>query len=364
MHRYDIPTPALLVDINKLRANIDQMAERARAAGVALRPHIKTHKTPAIAHMQIAAGAVGITCAKLGEAEVMAAAGIRDILVAYPIVGNDKIERLLNLARLVTLATTVDTLEAAATLSRAAIARGQRIDVLVEIDSGYGRCGVAPGQPTLDLVQAVSRLPGLRFRGLMVMAGHIYKEHDRERQRAVAQAEANLGVEHARLLRERGIEVAVISVGSTPAARFLTEVKGMTEARPGTYVFNDIINADLGVCTRDQIALTVLTTVVSVPSPDRFIVDAGSKTLTDSKSSRIPGRGPIVGMDGVSVTWLCEEHGIVNLPPGVSPPPLGAKLEVLPNYVSDVVNLADRLWVVDDEEVLGTWAVQARGKNT
>jgi len=197
----------------------------------------------------------------------------------------------------------------------------------------------------------------------MVMAGHIYKEHDPGKRLAIAQAEADLGADHAHLLREKGIEVDVISVGSTPGAQFLAEVKGMTEARPGAYVFNDTINADLGVCSRDEIALSVLTTAVSVPAPDRFIVDAGSKTLTDTKSSKTPGRGPIVGMTGVAVSWLCEEHGIVDLPRGVQPPHLGTKLEVLPNYASDVVNLADTLWVVEGEEVIATWKVAARGMN-
>jgi len=363
MQKTDVPTPALLVDVQKLRSNIERTAQRARQAGVALRPHIKTHKTPAIAHMQIAAGAIGITCAKLGEAEVMAAAGIQDILVAYPIVGTDKLERLLNLACLAKVSTVIDTLPAAIALNQAAADRDQQIDVLVEIDTGYRRCGVPPGQPTVDFVRRIVQMPGLRFRGLMIMAGHIYKEQDREKRRAVAQAEADLGVEHAHLLRQNGIEVEVISVGSTPAAQFLTEVTGMTEVRPGAYVFNDIINADLGVCQREEIALSVLTTVVSVPSPDRFVIDAGSKTLTYAVSSRTPGYGPFVDLPGVSVTWLCEEHGIVNLPSGIAPPALGTKLEILPNYVSDVVNLADRLWVMDGDQVIGTWEVQARGKN-
>jgi len=366
MRKQDIPTPALVVDLDKLQRNIAEMAERARSAGVNLRPHIKSHKTPIIAHMQIKAGAVGITCAKLGEAEVMAAAGIENIFVAYPLVGADKVERLLNLDRWVPrISTSVDTLEAARALNEAASARGQRIGVLVELECGYHRTGVEPGEPLLRLVsEIVGHMPALCYEGLMVMAGYVYKELDPRAQLAAERRGARAATDGAALLAANGIASEVISVGSTPGARHMHEVEGVTEYRPGAYVFGDLINADLGAHTVDQMALTVLTSVVSIPSTNHFIIDAGTKTLTDAASRVTPGRGAIVQMPGLTVSWLCEEHGMVNLPANTRPPALGQKLDVLPNYVSDVVNLGDQLWVVQQEEVVAVWDILARGKRT
>jgi len=364
MRKHEIPTPALIVDLDKLHRNIDDMAERARKAGVGMRPHIKSHKTPIIAQMQMKAGAIGITCAKIGEAEAMAAAGIEDIMIAYPIVGPDKVERFLNLDRLVPrLSTVVDTPEAARALSAAGAARGQCIDVLVELECGYKRTGIEPGEPMLRFIQEIEdAMPGLQYRGLMIMAGYVYHELESDGQLAAERRALNVATDAVDLLRSHGIETDVVSAGSTPGAQYMHMVEGITEYRPGAYIFGDVINADLGAHTLEEMALSVLTTVVSVPAPDRFIVDAGSKTLTDTASKRTPGRGPIVQMPGVTVGWVCEEHGIVDLPAGTAPPPLGTKLDVLPNYVSDVVNLGDELWVVQNDEVLAVWEITARGK--
>ena len=362
MKKQSIPTPALLVDIDKLKDNIERMARKARTAGVNLRPHFKSHKAPAIAHMQMKAGAVGISVARLSEAEVLAAAGIDDILVAYPIVGEDKVERLLNLDRLVKISTTVDTLEAAWALSQAAAAREQRIDVLVEVESGYKRCGVEPGESTLTFVREITGLSGLRFKGVMTMAGHIYRQPTRESQFAVAREEAQLGANTAALLRQNGIEVEVISAGSTAAAQFLGEVEGVTEYRPGFYVFNEVSIADLGMCTLAQIAVSVLATVVSVPASDRFIIDAGRKTLSSVPASKTPGYGLFRDLPGVTVSWLCQEHGIVNPPVGVPMPSVGQKLEILPNCVADVVALRDEMYVVQGDEVIATWEIPAHSK--
>ena len=367
MNKHEIPTPALVVDLTKLRQNIDEMAERARKAGLILRPHIKTHKTPIIAHMQIKAGAVGIACAKLGEAEVMAAAGIEDIFIAYPIVGPDKVARLLNLARWVPMiSTSVDTFAAIRALNAAARERGQRIDVIVEVDAGYKRTGVQPGEPLLHFVrEIVNELPQLRYKGLMYMAGGTGVYVERDRQEACEVAGAKVAAEAAAMLRSNGIESEVVSGGSTPGAQFMDSIRGVTEYRPGCYVFGDMKYADLGAHTRQQMALTILTSVVSVPDiamPDHFVVDAGSKTLTHSGATTTPGYGTFVEYPKLSVTVASEEHGAVPLPPGVHPPPLGAKLNIYPNYVSDVVNLSDTLWVVDGDEVVATWEIAARGK--
>ncbi|HIC87930.1 MAG TPA: alanine racemase, partial [Anaerolineae bacterium] len=363
----EIPTPALVVDLDKLHRNIDEMAERARKAGIKLRPHIKTHKTPIIAHMQMKAGAVGITCAKLGEAEVMAAAGIEDIFIAYPIVGQDKIERLLNLARWVPkISTSVDTFEAARVLNEAAVARGRCIDVLVEVEAGYRRTGIEPGEPMLRFVkEIVTSMPGLRYKGLMYMAGDTCKYVEREKQLAGEQAGAKVATDAAALLRAHGIETEVISGGSTPGAQYMHLLEGVTEYRAGCYVFGDMKYADLGALTRDQMSLTILTTVVSVPSisePDHFVVDAGSKTLTHSDATTTPGYGTFVQYPNLAVNVASEEHGAVHLPKGMRPPAIGTKLDIYPNYVSDVVNLSDKLWVVQGDDVIATWDILARGK--
>jgi D-serine deaminase-like pyridoxal phosphate-dependent protein len=367
MKKHEIPTPALVVDIDKLRHNIDDMAERARAGGMALRPHIKTHKTPVISHMQVKAGAVGIVCAKLGEAEVMAQAGIDDILVCYPIVGQDKIERLLNLARWVArVSTVVDTLPAAQALSDAAVARGQCLDVLVEVDVGYRRTGIQPGEPLLALITAmVQSMPGLRYKGLMYIAGGLIKHMEKEKQLAEEQAAIDIVLDAARLLRANGIETETISGGTTPGAQYMADLEGVTEYRVGCYVFGDMKYADLGALTREQLALTILTSVVSVPSvpePDHFVVDAGSKTLTHSGAMTSPGYGTFVQRPELTVNVPSEEHGGVYLPPRARPPAIGSKLEIYPNYVSDVVNLGDELWVVQGDEVIAVWDIAARGK--
>lgn len=367
MNKWEIPTPALVVDFDKLTANIDEMAERVHKAGLAIRPHIKTHKTPIIAHMQMKAGAVGIACAKLGEAEVMAAAGIEDIFIAYPIVGQDKVDRLVNLACWVPkISTSVDTIAAASALNVAALARGLHMDVMVEVEAGYRRTGVVPDEHLLRLVQAiVSSMPGLRYKGLMYMAGGTGVYIEPEKQLAGELEGAKVATDAAAYLAANGIKTEVISGGSTPGAKFVDKLKGVTEYRPGCYVFGDMKYADIGALKREQMSLTILVTVVSVPDvsePDHFVVDSGSKTLTHCLAMTTPGFGTFVQYPQLSITVASEEHGCVHLPNGQRPPQLGAKLDIYPNYVSDVVNLSDTLWVVRGEEVIATWEIAARGK--
>jgi D-serine deaminase-like pyridoxal phosphate-dependent protein len=292
---------------------------------------------------------------------------VEDIFVAYPIVGTDKVERLLNLARWVPrVSTAVDTFEAARALNEAAVARDQCVNVLVEVEADYWRTGIRSGQPLLDLVkEIVSSLPGLRYGGLMYMAKAKYVE--REKQLAGERGGAKVATEAVALLKVNGIETNVVSGGSTPGAQYMDLIEGVTEFRPGCYVFGDMKYADVGVHTREQMSLTILTTVVSRPTelePDRFVVDAGSKTLTHCPATASPGYGTFVQYPHLSVTVASEEHGTVRIPRGTQPPPIGAKLDIYPNYASDVVNLADRLWVVQGEDVVAVWDVLARGRRT
>ncbi len=359
----DLDTPALLVDLDIADANVRRMAERARRAGVSLRPHIKTHKTPALAHLQIKAGAIGVTAAKLGEAEVMAASGIDDILVAYPIVGERKIQRLLRLARSAKVTNALDHLDVAEGLSRAFEAAGMKLDVLVELDSGYGRCGLAPGQAAAQFVRALVRLPGLRFRGFMVLAGEIYKAPTDEEKEKVARREIQIALDTANLLAADGLKAEIISVGSTDSARFMERVRGATEYRPGAYIFNDMSVVDYGAAALEECSLTVLATVVSLPAPGRVIVDAGSKSLTHALAPKTPGYGYIKGWPGAVIERLSEEHGIVRMTQGWETLRIGARVEIIPNYCSDVINYFDQLVAVRSKQVEAVWPILARGKN-
>lgn len=370
MKKSEIPTPALVVDYEKLVKNITGMAKRAEQAGKKLRPHIKTHKTPIIARMQIDAGAIGIACAKLGEAEVMAAAGIEDIFIAYPVVGEDKLTRLLNLGQWVPkISTSVDTYDACRALNQAARRRGQILDVIVEVEAGYYRTGVLPGEPLLNFVKMIREdCPALHYKGLMYMAGGIGAIIDEEEQRQAEVAGSKVAANAATYLLKNGIETEVIGGGSTPGSRFLKDIDpAITEYRPGCYVFGDVRYADLGAHSREDMSLTVLATVVSVPDvpqPDRFVTDAGSKSLTHMPGITSPGYGTLVQYPGLYISSPSEEHGVVrNIPAGTQLPKIGDKVDIWPNYVSDTVNYFDKIWVIRQDEVITTWDIQARGKN-
>ncbi|MCJ7624165.1 MAG: alanine racemase [Anaerolineaceae bacterium] len=369
MQKHEIPTPALIVDFEKLTSNITEMAERAKKAGRNLRPHIKTHKTPFIAHMQINSGAIGIACAKLGEAEVMAASGIEDIFIAYPVVGADKVDRLLNLARWVPkISTSLDTYTAMRALNKAAVDRGQVLDVIVEIEAGYKRTGVETGEPLLKFVKEIIESPGLNYKGFMYMAGGIGTNLDPEIQRKAEVAGSKVAAVAAAYLKKFGIDTQVIGGGSTPGAKFMEYLdEAVNEYRPGCYVFGDLRYADLGAHTREQISLTVLATVVSIPDvphPDRIVTDAGSKSLTHMPGSVTPGYGTVVQYPDFHISSPSEEHGVIyGIPAGTRMPEIGSKVDIWPNYVSDTVNYFDKMWVVQGDEVIATWDILARGKS-
>jgi len=261
----ELDTPSLLFDLDVLEANIAEMAAVARDAGVRLRPHTKTHKSPEIARMQLDAGASGITVAKLGEAEVMADAGIDDILVAYPIVGGRKLSRLRALLERARVRTTTDSVEVAEGLGEVGRARGEPVEVLVEVDTGLHRLGRPPGEPTAELVRDLSKIDGVHVIGLLTHAGHAYRAAADARREA-AEREGRDLVETAERCARDGFELREISVGSTPTARVVAGVAGVTEIRPGTYVFNDVQQMRLGVATEATCAARVLATVVSHPA--------------------------------------------------------------------------------------------------
>ena len=355
-----IETPAALVDLDVVERNVAAMAERARRAGVRLRPHAKTHKTVEIARLQLAAGANGLSVAKVGEAEVFAAAGFQDLFVAYPVVGEDKGRRLLALADRARLAVGVDSPDGARTLDSVFRASGRRLDVLLKVDVGFHRVGVLPDH-AVQAAQSISSLSGLRLRGVFTHAGHAYLAESPEGVAEVGRSEGSILVETAQRIRDSGIEIEEVSVGSTPTARHAMAIPGVTSCRPGNYVFHDASQVNLGVCAAEECALTVLATVVSVPAAFRAVVDAGSKTLSsDPLRPRGPGFGFVIGRQS-RLARLSEEHGVIDVASGETFR-VGERVRILPNHACVVSNLHDRLVGIRGGRVETELAVAARGR--
>jgi D-serine deaminase-like pyridoxal phosphate-dependent protein len=365
MHKNDLDTPYVLIDLDKMETNLAEMQANADSAGVSLRPHTKTHKMPILAHKQLEAGAKGITVAKLGEAEVMAAGGIKDILIAYPIVGEQKIERLIRLAKQANVTVAVDSYEAASAISRAASGDCNcQVGIAVEIDCGFKRVGVGPGEPALDLARKIVRLPGIRFRGITTFAGHSYDTVSDKQLKDISAHEGHAAADTARLLRQNGIPVDIVSVGSTPSAKYAAQIPGVTEIRPGTYIFGDLMQVANQAHLLQNCALTVKVTVISRPSPDQAVIDAGTKVFTsDGDDSAFgTGRGYVVDRPSLVLSWLTEEHGMVKVPPEHQDLAIGDTLEIIPIHACAVVNMVDEIAAVRDGKVEAMWPVLGRGK--
>ncbi len=369
----EIDTPALLVRRPILEANIARLQAAADAAGLEVRPHIKAHKTPQIAWMQLRAGAVGVTAAKVGEAEVMADAGVADIFIANQIIGPAKLRRLVALARRVPrLSTLVDSIEGARGLSDAFCAAGLGLDVLVEVDGGAGRCGVMP-EALLPLAEGLRELPGLRLVGIMAYAGRAYQACPSEERGELAAAEGAFLAEQAQRLRAAGFEISRVSGGCTPLGLHYRAGCGLTEIRSGTYCLYDHNQVDLGTATAAQVAATVLTQVISVPGPERAIVDAGAKALDQQVGPLTQGygwtRGQALtrGEPRLNVYRINDEHGYLDLSglETASRPRLGGKLEIIPPRICTALNLYDEMVVLGEgDRVEDVWEIRGRGKST
>lgn len=362
--RYDgLDTPALLVDLDILERNLAEMASVAQRCGVRLRPHTKTHKCPEIAAMQIASGASGITCAKIGEAEAMADAGLEDLLIAYPIVGALKLRRLEGLRERARVRLSLDSVEVAEALGAMSRGSGVTVEVLVEVDTGLHRLGRPPGGPSADLVEQVARVPGVEVVGLLTHAGHSYASGSSDQLRATAEREGSDLVETATLCARRGIPIHEISVGSTPTARSVASVPGVTEIRPGTYIYNDVRMMRLGVATEATCAARVLTTVVARPSEERFVIDAGSKSLTSDGGSGAPypGWGVVAGRPELRLDFLSEEHGVGH-GEGDADLQIADRLEVIPIHACGCANMFDVAHAVRNGQVIRELAISGRGR--
>lgn len=366
----ELDTPSVIVDLDVLERNIAEMAAVAMAEGVHLRPHIKTHKSPKIARMQLDAGAVGITCAKLGEAEAMADGGITDIFVCYPLVTAIKVRRLAALARRpgMTVSTIVDSPEGIAALSSVFAREPTPLEVLVKVDTGLGRVGVAPGDATVALAQQVAAAPGLRFGGICMHEGQTYKYPDNAERAAAGRTAGERLVATARALDAVGLVPARVSSGSTPGGPAAASVAGITEMRPGNYAFYDAMQVGLNVVPPQRCALRVLVTVVSHTARDRAVMDAGSKTLTSDTGvhgmTGSAGHGLVVGKEDIQIVGLSEEHGWLKLDPQGSDVRIGEMLAVIPVHSCPVANLAGELVMVRGGAVVDRWPVAAAGKTT
>jgi D-serine deaminase-like pyridoxal phosphate-dependent protein len=371
MQTGELPTPVVLIDHARLLNNIDRAQRLAEAAGAHLRPHAKTHKSPTIARWQVDRGAVGICCAKVGEAEVFAAAGITNIRLPYPVHPSNA-ERILRLMDRASISIIVDHLLVARGWSEAMSRVRRTLDVLIKVDVGFHRCGIDPDAlDALDFVRAVAALPGLRLRGLLSHAGHSYMARSEDEIRTIAEHEAAILTK----LRDRAIAAGIVleelSVGATPTLRHSARLRGLTELRPGNYVYFDRAQVGLGSASLDDCAMTVLATVVSKPAAERLILDCGSKTLsTDSaRGFTVPsGYGAILTPEGtidghLEIERLSEEHATVRVIGGTRLEP-GERVRVLPNHSCLVANMVDEVVLVEGARVIDKLPVAARGRIT
>ena len=358
----ELETPAAVVDLDRLERNLDRASTYATRHGLALRPHVKTHKSSWIAAEQVRRGAVGITCATPREAEVMSAVS-DDILVAYPPVGKARAQRIAALAHSDKVTVALDSLEAIEQIEQAAGSARARIGVYIELDLGMHRVGVPAIDAAIRLAKRVQSSPSLSYEGIAFYPGHI-------REPITAQGESrtdlSVALSHALdALAAAGVRPRVVSGGSTPTLWNTHEIKGVTELRPGTYVFNDRTTAEIGACAWDDCAMTVLATVVSTAVPHQAVIDAGSKAL---------GREPLRGADGgggfgsllshpdILVKSMSEEHGMLDLSKSTWQPRVGDVVRVIPNHVCIVVHLNDVMFGVRGDQVERSWPVEARGR--
>jgi len=356
----DLMTPAAVVDLDRMEANLDRLAAYAADHGLSLRPHVKTHKAPWIAAEQRRRGAVGVTVATPREAHLMAAVA-DDILVAYPTADAVRTRALLALPDHVRLTIALDSLEALRRLSQEAERAGRRVDVLVEVDVGMHRCGVVRPAAAVDLARSAVELPGVEYRGLMFYPGHI-REHVSD-QGSKRDALNDDLARHLQALADADMAPGVVSGGSTPTWASTHQLSGVTEFRPGTYVYNDRITAEMGACAWDDCAYTILATIISTAVPGQAVADAGTKTLSGDAIAA-PGKdgyGVVLGHPEVVVSRRSEEHGILDLSRSDWRPAVGERVRIIPNHVCVSVNLQPRLWGVRGERVVSSWPNEGRG---
>lgn len=347
MHIDQLDTPVVLIDLDKMESNIQRFQKYLDQHGVANIPHIKTHKIPEIAHMQIAAGAAGISCQKLGEAEIMVQAGIKDIFIPYNLMGQAKMERLAQLSKRANVSVAADSAYTVKELAQAGLLAQQEISVLIEFDSGKGRCGVRTPQDAADLAQTIARTSGLHFGGLMTYPNSAQTD------------DFVLAVKE--LLAGSGLEIERVSGGGTPVMWQVHHHNQLTEHRSGTYVYGDRTTIRDRSILLEECALTVKTTVVSRPTDERCFLDGGSKTFS-SDTMGLTGHGLILEYPEAEINGFSEEHGHVDISRCATKPAIGERVTVIPNHCCVVSNLFDEVVGVRNDEVEVVWPVACRGR--
>ncbi len=354
---FNLDTPALWVDLDQMEANMCALAAYLKEAGVAWRPHTKAMKVPAIAHKMLKSGAIGITCAKLSEAEVMAAAGIQDILIANQVVGPVKIARLANLRRSADVMVAVENIENAEEISKAAVRAGVKIRVLVEINIGMNRSGLEPGETAVEFAQQIAALPGLDLSGVMGWEGHVVKMTDLEEKRRLCTQAVQSLVCTAEMGWAAGLKMPIVSCGGSGTYQITAHIHGVTEIQAGGAVFADVAYQKWGVPFDS--ALHVIATVTSRPAPWRAIIDAGRKAMNGDSAMPVAR-----GMNGVKLTALYAEHGVLELEDSGVLLKVGDKLDFITGYSDTTVLLHDQLYGVRKGLVETVWDIQGRGKLT
>jgi len=361
LHKMEIDTPALLIDLPAMERNLKKMSDFFKGKEAKLRPHVKLHKaTPILAHMQLQAGkAIGVTCAKLSEAEVMAKAGIKDILIANQVVGPRKIGRLVNLATYSDVMVAVDNYENVAELSNAACAKGVQLRVLVEVNVGHNRCGVDPFEKVLQMAREVHGAPGLRFMGLMGYDGHCTRSCDASDREDCSKKANQLLVENREYIEKAGLKVEIISAGGTYTYKYASEIRGITEIQAGTYLLMDTTFRDAGVADF-ELTLSILATFISIPKRKGAgrlgIIDLGRKAV-----DTYYGLPEIKRPKGLKVIGLSQEHGKVELEDQANDLKLGDKLELWVPDANGTINLYDKFYAIRDDVVEAVWDIPGRG---
>ena len=362
MHVTDIDTPALVVDLDIMERNLRRVADYCKANDLRLRPHTKTHKSPLVGRWQLDSGAVGLTVAKVGEAEVMLSSGTPDLLLHYPVIGRSKLERLMEVARKTRVTVALDSVFAARQLSDAARAAQVELGVLAEADVGLNRVGVAPGEELVQLAQCIARLPRLSFEGITFYPGHIKDTGECGMQQMAELRQTIRGMLDD--LKRAGLPVGIVSGGSTPTLFYSHELPGLTEIRPGTYVYNDMNTVREGGCGLEDCAASVLVTVVSTARHGQMIVDGGSKTFSSDRNV-VPGElnfGRVVEAPEANFRAMNEEHGYVDISRAGHDFTVGDRVHIIPNHICVAVNLHEQVYGLRGDLVERVWKVEGRGK--
>jgi D-serine deaminase-like pyridoxal phosphate-dependent protein len=362
MHISEVETPAILVDLDIMERNLGRVADYAREHGLRLRPHTKTHKSIRLARRQLELGAAGLTVAKTGEAETMLRAEPEEMLVAFPIVGRAKLERLMAVARRTRVTVALDSVAAAGELAEAAAAAKVKIGVLAETDVGLGRVGVPPGKPLVDLAECIQMFHSLVFEGIAFYPGHI-RNLDEAGRRALEQLSELVG-SIVDTFRRAGIQVKIVSGGSTPTLFHSHEIAGLNEIRPGTYVFNDFNTVRVGACRLEDCAAAILATVISTAVAGQIVIDGGSKTFSSDRqaNSSEESFGHVVEAPAARFHKMNEEHGFIDVTHADRKFQVGDRVRVIPNHVCTAMNLHERVYGLCGEQVEEVWNVDARGR--